>query len=166
MEKLALHEFHNALGAQLVTINGSEAVSDYGDRLLEHKALWNTAGVIDLSFRSRICLTGTDRVRFLHGQVTNDVKGLGPGAGCYAALTNAKGKMQADLNIYGLPDELLLDFELGLTSVVSERLAKFIVADDVQIVPVEDLYGLLSVQGPEASAIVSGINLFQALPQK
>jgi len=74
-----------------------------------------TAGVLDLSFRGRICLTGQDRARFLHGQVTNDVKSLQFGQGCYAALTTAKGKMESDLNLYCLKDELLLEFEPGLT---------------------------------------------------
>jgi folate-binding Fe-S cluster repair protein YgfZ len=45
--------------------------------------------MIDMSFRSRLCLTGADRVRFLHGQVTNDVKRLNAGEGCYAALVTA-----------------------------------------------------------------------------
>ena len=49
---------------------------------------------------------------------------LGKETGCYAALTTAKGKMQSDLNIYRLEDELLLDFEPGLTRIVSERLEK------------------------------------------
>src|SRR5438105_15945631 len=87
MESLPLHEFHKALGARFTTVNGCEAVSDYGDVLVEHAALWNAAGVLDLSFRGRICLTGEDRVRFLHGQVTNEVKGLDIGEGCYGALT-------------------------------------------------------------------------------
>ena len=90
-------------------------MADYGDALAEHAALHETAGVLDLSFRSRLCLTGADRVRFLHGQITNDVKRLRPGEGCYAALVTAKGKMQSDLNVFALPDELLLDFEPGLT---------------------------------------------------
>ena len=71
--------------------------------------------MIDLSFRSRLCLVGADRARFLHGQVTNDVKKLRVGEGCYAAITTAKGKMESDLNIFALADELLLDFEPGLT---------------------------------------------------
>ncbi len=142
-----LHEFHNGLNARFTVLNGAEVVNDYGDRLAEHAALRETAGVIDLSFRSRICLTGTDRIRFLHGQVTNDVKKLRNGEGCYAAITNAKGKMESDLNIFALADELLLDFEPGLTGEISARLEKFIVADDVQIVDAAPHYGLLSVQG-------------------
>ena len=134
MSPLMLHEFHHGLNAQFSELNGAEIVNDYGDWLAEHAALRESAGVIDLSFRSRICLTGADRVRFLHGQVTNDVKRLQAGEGCYAVITTAKGKMESDLNIFGLADELLLDFEPGLTGKISARLEKFIVADDVQIV--------------------------------
>jgi folate-binding protein YgfZ len=159
-----LHEFHHGLNARFAEFNGAEIVADYGDWLTEHAALFETAGVIDLSFRSRICLTGADRVRFLHGQVTNDVKKLRTGEGCYSAITTAKGKMESDLNIFALADELLLDFEPGLTEKISARLEKFIVADDVQIVDVAPHYGLLSVQGPKAAEVVRALNLFSEIP--
>jgi tRNA-modifying protein YgfZ len=132
----------------------------------EYTALRNAAGVIDFSSRGRICLTGADRVRFLHGQVTNDVKKLSVGEGCYAALVTAKGKMESDLNVFCLQDELLLDFEPGLAEKISQRLEKFIVADDVQIVDVAPLYGLLSVQGPKSDTVVSSVSLFSELPEK
>ena len=163
---LPLHEFHESLGARFTTVNDAEAVTDYGDVLAEHVALGETAGVLDLSFRGRVCLLGADRVRFLHGQVTNDVKKLRPGEGCYAALVTAKGKMQSDLDIFALQDELLLDFEPGLTGIVTERLEKYIVADDVQLVDVAPHYGLLSVQGPKAEAVLRAVGLFTELPVK
>src|ERR1041385_472299 len=163
---LPLHEFHARLGARFTTVNDAEAVADYGDPLSEHAALRETAAALDLGFRSRLCLTGADRVRFLHGQVTNDVKRLRVGEGCYAALVTAKGKMQSDLNIFCLRDELLLDFEPGLTPTVAQRLEKFIVADDVQVVDVTPHYGLLTVQGPKAGAVVRSLGLFGELPDK
>lgn len=159
MNSLQLHEFHHNLGARFSELNGSELVADYGDWLAEHKSLREAVGVFDLSFRGRICLLGNDRVRFLHGQITNDVKKLGDGEGCYSALTSARGKMEADLNVFNLPDEVLLDFEPGLTEKISQRLEKFIVADDVQIVDVAPHYGLLSVQGPKAADIVAAVGL-------
>jgi len=164
---LPLHEFHHSLGARFAGLDGAEVVNDYGDWLAEHAALRQNAGVLDFSFRSRICLTGADRVRFLHGQVTNDVKKLCVGEGCYAALVTAKGKMESDLNIFNLQDELLLDFEPGLTEKISQRLGKFIVADDVQIVDVTPHYGLLSVQGPKAEEVVLAMGLIgrDALPR-
>jgi len=166
MEQLFLHEFHKKLGACFIEVNGAEVVENYGDFLAEHGALHRTVVVLDLSFRSRICLTGKDRATFLHGQVTNDVKRLKAGDGCYAALTNAKARMESDLNIYALQDELLLDFEPGLKAKVSERLEKYIIAEDVQVVDVSALYGLLSVQGPAAEAVVREVGLFPELPQQ
>src|SRR6058998_1824204 len=111
MISLILHDFHQHRGAQFTSVNDSEIVQGYGDVLAEHQALTTTAGLLDLTFRSRLCLTGADRIRFLHGQVTNDVKKLRVGEGCYAALVTAKGKMESDLNLLYLQDELLLDFE-------------------------------------------------------
>lgn len=166
MNSLALHEFHHSLNARFGELNGMEVVAQYGDTLAEHRALRESAGVLDFSFRSRICLTGADRVRFLHGQVTNDIKRLRVGEGCYAALVTAKGKMESDLNVYCLQDELLLDFEPGMTEKISKRLETFIVADDVQVVDVASHYGLLSVQGPRAEAAVRELKIFSEIPGK
>jgi len=139
-------------------------VGDYGNWLAEYSALRGSAGVLDFGFRGRICVVGADRARFLHGQVTNDIKKLRTGQGCYAALVTNKGKMESDLNIFNLPDELLLDFEPGLTGKIVERLQKFVVADDVQMVDVEPHYGLLTVQGPAAESVVREAGLFPEIP--
>jgi folate-binding protein YgfZ len=166
MQRLALHEFHSSLGARFAGLNGAEMVNDYGDSLAEYAALCQCVGVLDLSFRSRICLTGADRVRFLHGQVTNDVKRLQVSNGCYAAITTNKGKMESDLNIFCLAEELLLDFEPGLTEKILKRLERFMVADDVQAVDVAPHYGLLSIQGPKAAEAVKVLGLFAEIPVK
>ena len=126
---------------------------------LHYRYLRKAAGVIDRSARSRVCLTGADRQRFLNGQVTNSVKDLNTGQGCYAALVTAKGKLQSDLFIYCLRDELLLDFEPGLTRAVIERLEKYVIADDVQVVDVGELYGMLTVQGPRSAEVIRAVGM-------
>ncbi len=163
---LSLHELHTALGARFITVSGQEAVAHYGDSAPEYTALKTRAAVVDLSFRGRLCLTGADRVRLLHGQVTNDVQKLQAGEGCYAALVTNKGKFQADTNIYALEAELLLDFEPGLTRAISERIDHYIVADDVQVVDVAPHYDLLSVQGPRAAEVIEKLGLPVPLPTK
>ena len=159
-----LHDFHASANARFCQVNGQEAVASYGAPLTEHRALRETAGILDLSFRGRLCLAGADRHRFLHGQVTNDVNALQAGEGCYAALITAKGKMISDLNIYRLENELLLDFEPGLSDTVRERLDHYIIADDVQVVDVAAQYGLLSAQGPKAPELLSKLRLGLELP--
>jgi folate-binding protein YgfZ len=161
---LQLHEFHEGLSARFTEVNGSEVVEHYGDVLAERAALRSAAGVIDLSGRSRLCLTGADRVRFLNGQVTNNVKDLRVGEGCYAALVTAKGRLQSDLYVYALANELLLDFEPGLSAAISQRLEKYVIADDVQVVDAAPHYGLLSAQGPRSAAVVQGLGLPWEVP--
>jgi folate-binding protein YgfZ len=166
MSSLSLHEFHDGLNARFSEINGAEIVAHYGDALAEHAAIKNSAGILDLSFRGRLCLLGNDRKNFLNGQVTNNVKDLKTGEGCYAALITAKGKMQADFNIYNLENEVLVDFEPGLFASVQERLEKYIIADDVQVVDVAPHYGLLSVQGPKSAEVINKLQLGFVLPEK
>lgn len=161
---LALHELHSQLGAHFTTVNDAEAVAHYGDSAAEFTALQSSVAVLDLSCRSRLCLTGTDRVKFLHGQVTNDVQRLRSGEGCYAALVNAKGRMHSDLNIYRLADELLLDFEPGFAVGMAARLEKFVITDDVQILDAAPHYGLLTVLGPRAAEPVAQLGLPWTLP--
>lgn len=166
MTELNLHDFHQRLGATFIGVNGLEAVGHYGDALAEHAALRESVGVLDLSFRGRLCLTGADRVRLLNGQVTNDIKLLGEGQGCYAAIVNVRGKMESDANIYCLRDELLLDFEPGLTAQLRQRFDKYIIADDVQVTDAAPHYGLFSVQGPRAGAVVQSLGLGLTLPAR
>ena len=166
MDQLVMHELHRGWGATFSKSNEVSTILHYGDAYTEYQALRNHAGLLDLSYRGRVCLVGPDRARFLNGQVTNNIKNLKAGSGCYAALTNNKGKLQADLNIHALSEELLLDFEPGLTARITERLEKFVVSDDVQIIDVSPLYGLLSIQGPQARQAVEHLTLFPALPDK
>ena len=55
MSSLALHEWHSGLEARFMEVNGKETVKDYGDVLAEHSTLREKVGVLDLSFRSRLC---------------------------------------------------------------------------------------------------------------
>ena len=76
MTLLTLHDLHSRRGATFGEVNGAECVLDHGDAAAEYDFLRESAGALDLSFRGRLCVTGSDRVEFLHGQVTNNVKTL------------------------------------------------------------------------------------------
>ncbi len=142
-------------------VDGTRVQRDFGSVPDEYRRLRETVAVVDLSYRGRLCVLGADRSRFLHGQVTNVVKDLAPGQGCYAALVSAKGKLVADLFVHCLPDELLLDLEPGLTQRVQARLEQYVIADDVQFVDVAGHYAHLAVLGPGAPAVMqnAGLNL-------
>lgn len=162
MASTALQQFHSSRGAIL---NENAFVLSYESVEAEYLALTREAALIDLSFRSRVCLLGADREKFLHGQITNDVLRLKVGEGTYGALVTAKGRLETDLFAYKLQDEILLDFEPGLTERISDRLAKYIIAEDVQIVDVAPFYSLLSVQGPRSRELLANAAV-GALPEK
>ncbi len=82
-------------------------------------------------------MTGRDRVRFLNGQVTNDVSKVLVGENAYAATCTAKGKMIADFWITNRGDEFWLDTAKGLEGTLKERLEKYLIADEVEISVIE-----------------------------
>jgi folate-binding protein YgfZ len=108
----------------------------------------------DLSARARLVLSGPDRVRFLHGMVTNDVEALAPGMGCHAAMLTPKGKMQADLVIYADQEQLLLELDGALRDKIRDTLARHIVMDDVTLEDVTDETRELGVYGDDAASAI------------
>jgi folate-binding protein YgfZ len=99
--------------------------------------------LLDLSERAKFKVTGEDRVRFLNGQLTNDILGLKPGATRYACALTAKGKLCADLYVTSTRETLYLDTALVLQSSLLTRLERYIIADDAVIEDVTDEFGLL-----------------------
>jgi folate-binding protein YgfZ len=108
------------------------------------------------SERSRLRITGADRIEFLHGQCTNEIKKLPVGADCYVAFLNAKGKMRGDGHVLHLPDALLLETSHGMQA----TLEKFIVTEDVAIEDVSESFRQYLVIGAEK---VEGVTYRHAL---
>jgi folate-binding protein YgfZ len=79
--------------------------------------------------RNRLRITGADRVEFLHGQCTNDIKRLTVGDNCYAAFLDARGKMRGEGHVICQSDAFLLETSPGM----AQSLEKFIITEDVMI---------------------------------
>ena len=110
-------------------------------------------GWVNLSSRTKLKITGSDRLRYLNGQLTNDVKKVSPQTALYACVTNAKGRIQADVYAHGSAAEAeayWLDAEPGLRESLAQRLDKYLVADDVEIQDVTEDWRLIHLFGPAA----------------
>src|SRR5437870_3117970 len=94
--------------------------------------------LIDLSHRATWHVRGADRVRFLNGQVSNDVRKLKPDEAIRACVLTAKGKLCGDVFISAAPDFLRIDAEPSLRETLSARLERYIIADDVTLEDVTD----------------------------
>src|ERR671914_1408239 len=89
-----------------------------------YRAMTEGCAVVDRSERGKLALTGAEAKEFLHGQVTNDIEGLEPGQGCYAAFLTPKGKMLGDLRVLDVGDELLLDTDRSALQAVFDTLRR------------------------------------------
>src|SRR5216683_4893075 len=96
-------------GANPSEHSGATATPDFGDVRAEFQALLSGCGVYDLGWRAKVAITGGDRVRWLNGMVTNNVRDLAVGHGVYAFLLNAQGRIQADLYCYNRGPSLMID---------------------------------------------------------
>src|SRR5438093_898043 len=115
---------------------------------------------LDLSERAKFRITGTDRLRFLNGQITNDLRKASETSAIEACILNAKGKTDALIFVSAAGESCLVDAAADLRETLKVRLERYVIADDVQIEEVTDqflLFHLLSKQPPalEFGRIVS-----------
>ncbi|HEX3803297.1 MAG TPA: glycine cleavage T C-terminal barrel domain-containing protein [Solirubrobacteraceae bacterium] len=119
------------------------------------------AGLLDRSERGKLALTGKDAKEFLHGQVTQDINGIGPGHGRYAAFLTQKGKMLGDLRVLDASaptpptPELLLDTERVALQPLFNMIRRYSVGYDVELHKRTLESGLLSLLGPGTDAVLS-----------
>jgi folate-binding protein YgfZ len=99
----------------------------------------------DFSGRTKLRITGNDRVRFLNGQITNDVRKASESAATEACVLNAKGKLNADIFLSAGPDCFWVDADPDLRKALPARIERYIIADDVQIDDVTDRFSIFHV---------------------
>jgi folate-binding Fe-S cluster repair protein YgfZ len=88
---------------------------------------------LDFSERTKLRVTGNDRLRFLNGQITNDVRKAGEAVAVEACVLNAKGKMNAHIFVSTAPDCFWVDAARDLREALPVRLERYVIAADVQI---------------------------------
>jgi folate-binding protein YgfZ len=128
--------------------------ADFGDARAEFQALLSACGLYDLSSRAKIAVTGGDRVRWMNGMVSNNVRDLAAGHGVYAFMLNAQGRIQADLYVFQRGDSLLVDTEGGQRDKVLQLFDHYIIADDVEIADISDKLNALGLTGPESRHVL------------
>jgi folate-binding protein YgfZ len=122
------------------------------------RALHEGAGVVDRGDRGRLSLSGPKAAELLTGLVTNDVLALAAGAGLYAGMLTAKGKIIADVRILagvGAPDRLLVDAPSRAADALLATIRKYV---NPRLAPYRDeraTLALLGVYGPRARDVIA-----------
>ena len=150
-----------ASGARMIERSGLETPASFGDPDAEFTALRHAAGLHALDSQGRLALTGEDRVRWLNGMVTNNIRDLAPNHGNYNYVLNPQGRIQGDLNAYNRGDNILITSDRAQLTKLKELFDKYIIMDDVEVTDISNNLSSLAVTGPTAHEVLSraGIQL-------
>ena len=111
-------------------------------------------GFYELPPRALLLVTGTDRVRYLNGQLSIDIRRLEKNTSRTACLLTAKGKLCSHVRIWPHVDGHIVETLPDLAEAVQARLERYIIADDVTISPLPEplpLYHVIGCPPPDGS---------------
>jgi folate-binding protein YgfZ len=143
---------HNALGVSQSAAGTGPA--HFGNATDEFGALRSTCGAYNLENRAKIQLTGSDRVRWLNGMITNNVRDLAVGHGVYAFLLNPQGHILGDLIAYHRGDSLLVDTDQSQLEKILATFDHYIIMDDVEVANISERLPAVGIAGPAAENVL------------
>ena len=133
-----------------------ERVRQFGSVTDEYAGL-ESAVLIPLLGTTPLRLTGQDRLEFLHGQVSNDVKGLKAGQRNQSLMLNHKGHALAEMRVYRREDDVFAAVEGGAGAFVRRELEAHIIFDQVEIQNLSEVITSFTLQGNSAQGIIQSV---------
>jgi folate-binding protein YgfZ len=140
--------------------------ADFGDVRAEFQEMLTGCGLYELTWRGKAVLTGSDRVRWLNGIITNNIRDLSLGHGVYAFLLNPQGRILGDLYAYARADSLVIDTDAAQLPKILELFDHYIIMDDVEVSDSTGKISAIGVKGPNARATLqaTGIDFSELQP--
>jgi folate-binding protein YgfZ len=124
-----------------------------------YRALIEAVGVVDMTGRTQLELSGDDRATFLHNFCTNNIRNLPVGSGAEAFILDAKGHCLGHVYVFCGPASIILDTAPGQAEKLTQHLDRYILRDDVEIHDRTSTRGQLLVAGPQAKALMESLAL-------
>lgn len=109
----------------------------------------------DLSHWGLLALAGEEAQTFLHGQITNDLRGLTPDKAVFAAYCSAKGRMLANFLVFKRGSDILVMLPEALREAIQKRLSMFIMRAKVKARDAGGEWVRLGLSGPGAEAVLT-----------
>jgi aminomethyltransferase len=138
---------------------GAQTPAYFAEIPREYEALRKGCGVFLLNWRSKIGLKGEDRVRWLNGMVTNNIRDLAPGHGVYSFLLNAQGRILGDLHAYNDGESVIVDTDQSQREKMVATFDHFIIMDDVEIVDLGEKFSAIGLAGPESRNVLQKLGI-------
>jgi tRNA-modifying protein YgfZ len=118
----------------------------------------DTAGGLHAFRRRRergvLRVTGRDRIEWLNGLLTNDLKSREGPRACPALWLTPQGRMITDLVVLELGDETWLDVPASLAASLAERLDRMIFAEDARVTDASNELTSTGVYGSGATELL------------
>lgn len=146
----SLSEYLQTQGA--VVLDG--VVQHFGDPVAELEHARDALVLAVLSHYGLIQLTGEDAQTFLHGQITNDLRGLKDERAVFAGYCSAKGRLLADFLVFRRGGELYVMLPRALREAMQKRLAMFVLRARVRLADASDTWVALGLNGAGADVLV------------
>lgn len=157
LKRTPLYDLHRELGARIVPFAGYEMPVQYPTGILvEHAQTRTACGLFDVSHMGQVRLTakpGQSAAKALETIVPGDIAGLAPGQQRYTQFTNEQGGILDDLMVTSTGDHLLVVINAACKDADLAHMQKHLSA----ACEVEPMFsrGLLALQGPQASTVLS-----------
>jgi folate-binding protein YgfZ len=135
-----------------------QGASGLSDRRRELTALVAGCGVYRPQ-RALFALTGRDRVRWLNGMVTNNIRDLAPAQGVYSFVLNAQGHILGDLYVFNRGESLVAEIEREQAEHLLQVLKRYIIMDKVEIEDLNEKIGVIGVAGPKSGEVLAKAGL-------
>jgi folate-binding protein YgfZ len=151
-----------------IAIRESRSVpASYGDVLFEYAAVREFGvGLINLSPRGRMLVSGTEAISFLNGLITNDMKTLRENSWMPAAFPNVQGRLIASVRVARLKDggtdrnvypTFLIDTEATTHERVMKTIERFTLAGDFRVSDITTQTTHFSVQGKKSAKVIRSV---------
>ena len=130
------------------------------------QTLVSQCGVYSLNSRAKLRLTGNDRVRWLNGMITNNVRDLAVGHAVYAFLLNPQGRILGDLYAYNRGDSIWIDTDESQVAKIQEIFDHYIIMDDVEVENISKQLTAVGISGPRSMDVLraAGIEVGELKP--
>lgn len=106
---------------------------------------------------SRIRVSGPDAIRYLNGQLSNDVNLATEDEAIDACLLDAKGKLQAFVQVHREDGDFIVEGPYDQAATILARLDKYLIADDVELTDESEDDAAYTLCMNETARILEGV---------
>jgi tRNA-modifying protein YgfZ len=146
---------HTAHEAQMEEFGGCLLPKTFSTFAEEYRAARDHVAIFDTNWHAIVTLAGRDRVKYLHAITSNNIKALAEGSGMLALLLTPQGRILAELEVYALPEKLLVLSHASVRERTITTLRKYILGSQVQLEDLTEQMGSIAIEGPQATSIVA-----------